>query len=191
MTSALQLLGLPAAALNANGRVVAANALAENLEGRLQFGAFDRLRIAYPAADDLIADAVSARPAFAASRSIPLPAGSGQPAMVLHLIPVRRAASDIFTAAAMLLVITTITAPKAPSPDLLAGLFDLTPAEARVARGLAGGLAVEDIAREHDLSAQTVRNQLRAVFAKTGTSRQSQLLSLFAGAAPLADSSGT
>ena len=39
----------------------------------------------------------------ACSPSIPLPAGNGQSPMVLHLVPVRRAASDIFNAAALLL----------------------------------------------------------------------------------------
>lgn len=191
MASALQVLGLPAAVLAASGRVIALNSLAEALEGRIQFGAYDRLHIAYPAADDLIAESVRARPSQQAARSIPLPAGNGQPPMVLHLIPVRRAATDIFNAAALLLVITTVATPRPPSPELLAGLFDLTPAEARVARGLAGGLAIEDVALQHGISAQTVRNQLRAVFAKTGTSRQSQLLSLIAGANPPAGPSGT
>lgn len=191
MASALQVLGLPAAVLAASGRVIALNPLAEALEGRIQFGAYDRLHIAYPAADDLIAESVRARPSQQAARSIPLPAGNGQPPMVLHLVPVRRAATDIFNAAALLLVITTVATPRAPSPELLAGLFDLTPAEARVARGLAGGLAIEDVALQHGISAQTVRNQLRAVFAKTGTSRQSQLLSLIAGANPPAGPSET
>ena len=63
--------------------------------------------------------------------------------------------------------------------------FDLTPAEARVARALASGLPLDRVAAEFGLSVQTIRNQLAAVFHKTGTSRQVELLRLIAGSAPL------
>ena len=57
----------------------------------------------------------------------------------------------------------------------LAALFDLTPAEARVARGVAEGLDLDALARARGVSVQTVRAQLKAVFRKTGTSRQNEL----------------
>ena len=82
------------------------------------------------------------------------------------------------------MLITEVAVPDAPTAELLSGLFDLTPAEARVARALATGLSIEDTARRFGVSMQTVRNQLRAVFIKTATTRQSELLSLLAGSTP-------
>ena len=66
--------------------------------------------------------------------------------MVVHLIPVRRSAHDIFTGSYALLVLTPVAAPPAPPIELMRSLFDLTPSEARVARGLAVGETLEEIA---------------------------------------------
>lgn len=65
-------------------------------------------------------------------------------------------------------------------PFIVAGVFGLTPAEARVAVAIAGGRTVEAIAVEHAVSVSTVRSQLRGVFEKTGTTRQAELVSLLA-----------
>ncbi len=65
-------------------------------------------------------------------------------------------------------------------PMIVAETFNLTPAEARVAVALASGHALEDIASRHGVSIVTVRTQLRAVFAKTGTARQADLVRLLA-----------
>ncbi len=88
-------------------------------------------------------------------------------------------------AAPDVVLVTDVTAPEAPTQELLAGLFDLTPAEARVARALATGLPLDRVAAEFGVSVQTIRNQLAAVFHKTGTTRQVVLLRLIAGSAPL------
>jgi DNA-binding CsgD family transcriptional regulator len=56
----------------------------------------------------------------------------------------------------------------------------LTPAEGRVAALIAQGIAPERAAERLGVSRETVRNQLRAVFAKTGTHRQSELVALLA-----------
>jgi DNA-binding CsgD family transcriptional regulator len=56
----------------------------------------------------------------------------------------------------------------------LQSLFQLTPAEARIAQELANGKSLAEIAGLHRASQQTVRKQLKAIFAKTGTNRQAQ-----------------
>jgi DNA-binding CsgD family transcriptional regulator len=56
----------------------------------------------------------------------------------------------------------------------LQSLFQLTPAEARIAQELANGKSLAEIAALHRASQQTVRKQLKAIFAKTGTNRQAQ-----------------
>ena len=68
----------------------------------------------------------------------------------------------------------------------LAETFDLTPSEARVAEALARGCSAEEIAAARQVSVQTVRSQVKAIYGKTGATRQSELVRLVlgAGAAP-------
>jgi len=70
--------------------------------------------------------------------------------------------------------------PESPSPKSLAlrGLFGLTAAEAVVAAALADGKVVEGLATELGVTLNTVRTHLKNVFAKTGTTRQAQLVAL-------------
>jgi DNA-binding CsgD family transcriptional regulator len=58
------------------------------------------------------------------------------------------------------------------------GLFDLTPREAAVAAALARGQDVAAAARHLGIAPGTTRNHLKAVFLKTGTRRQGELVSL-------------
>jgi DNA-binding CsgD family transcriptional regulator len=55
-------------------------------------------------------------------------------------------------------------------------LFGLTPAEGSLAVKLAGGMSLEDIAATQHTHISTLRAQLRSIFAKTGTSRQAELV---------------
>ena len=63
-----------------------------------------------------------------------------------------------------------------PDASLLAAQFGLTAAEAQVALALAGGARVEEIAEQRGVGRETVRIQLRGLFAKTGTASQGQLV---------------
>ena len=56
--------------------------------------------------------------------------------------------------------------------------FDLTPQEARVATGLAGGRPLKEIADRAGIQMSTARSHLVRVFYKTGTSQQSQLVAM-------------
>ena len=65
-----------------------------------------------------------------------------------------------------------------PSPDwlrMMRDLFGLSPAEARIASLVGQGLAVPEIGDRLSIGAGTVRNQLKAVFAKGGVARQTEL----------------
>ena len=79
---------------------------------------------------------------------------------------------------------TPVTRPQAPPVELVQSLFDLTPAEARVARDLATGRSPEDIASDGGVSLNTVRSQVRGVLEKTGCHRQLDVVALLAGIVP-------
>ena len=67
-----------------------------------------------------------------------------------------------------------------PGAGALRILFRLTCAEERVAIGLLAGKTLEEIARDQSISKETVRAQLREIFAKTGVNRQSELMRILA-----------
>jgi len=62
----------------------------------------------------------------------------------------------------------------------LMSVFNLTPAEARLASRLSGGDSIEEIAAELHISYETTRKQLKSIFHKTNTNRQAQLVALLA-----------
>jgi DNA-binding CsgD family transcriptional regulator len=57
-------------------------------------------------------------------------------------------------------------------------MFRLTPSEAKLACFIARGAPPAIAARELKISRETARNQLKSVFAKTCTHRQSELVAL-------------
>ncbi|NMA97963.1 MAG: helix-turn-helix transcriptional regulator [Phyllobacteriaceae bacterium] len=100
----------------------------------------------------------------------------------MHIIPLRRAASDIFdSGSALIAVMGYGMEANAPSDQILRGLFDLSPAEAAIARGLSQGQSVQEIARTRAISITTARTHLAHVFSKTGTRHQAQLVALLKG----------
>jgi DNA-binding CsgD family transcriptional regulator len=78
---------------------------------------------------------------------------------------------------------------KQASPEqALRRVFGLTPAESKLANELLQGNDLTAIAESFGISRNTVRTQLRSIFAKTGTSRQAELISLLAQLANRLDS---
>jgi DNA-binding CsgD family transcriptional regulator len=96
-------------------------------------------------------------------------------AAVMHLIPARNDARELFSKVATFAVIARPGNDLLPGADIIAALFDLTPAEARVARGIAQGLSPAEIAKDLNQSYETVRSHLKRVFGKTSTKRQNEL----------------
>jgi DNA-binding NarL/FixJ family response regulator len=64
------------------------------------------------------------------------------------------------------------------SIDTICRLYGLTPTEGRLALGLTNGKKLDDLAETWNVSMHTVRSQLRQIFRKTDTSRQSELVKL-------------
>jgi len=65
-----------------------------------------------------------------------------------------------------------------PAAPTIAKIFGLTPSEAKLACIIARGAPPDIAARELKISRETARNQLKSVFAKTDTHRQSALVAL-------------
>ena len=70
------------------------------------------------------------------------------------------------------------TAAPAVDSGLLYAVFGLTPAECRIATMLAEGLSLKQIADAQGTQHDTVRKQLRAIYQKTSTNRQPELVRL-------------
>ena len=76
--------------------------------------------------------------------------------------------------------------PSLPSEVLVAALFGLTPAEARLAGAMLAGCAANEYARKAGVGVATVRSQLHSIFVKTGVRRQAQLVALLSKVPALA-----
>jgi len=184
MASALELIGLPAAVLRSGGKLYAANSLFERFIPSVVQDFLERLVFAHKGADGIFNETMRRLATGGApgqSRSIALPAKEDYLPAIAHVIPVCRSAGDIFSHAVALLIFTSVDKQLVPSAEVLQGLFDLTPAESRVARGIAEGNTIERIALSKGVSRETVRTQVSAVLAKTGLSRQAELVALLSG----------
>jgi DNA-binding CsgD family transcriptional regulator len=98
--------------------------------------------------------------------------------VIARCFPIHGGAQTLFLGARVLLSLTTVEPKCCPKGALLASTFGLTRAEARVASIIAEGLNPEGAAQQLGISKATARNQLRAVFAKTDTHRQGELVAL-------------
>ena len=114
-------------------------------------------------------------------RSFPVRVAATDSAMMAHVLPIRLSARDVFVRCAAVLILTPVTSKDAPPFEIIQSLFDLTPSEARVARGLASGLTIDAIAHQSSVSRNTVRAQLRGVLDKTGCKRQAEVAALLSG----------
>ena len=193
-TATLAALGLPAAVVSERTKLLAVNELMQALmPAVIDERAHGSLRLRDAAADRLFALAQSnaamahTTPAAKGSShvfSVPVPARHDHPAMVFHVVPVRRAARDIFTNAVSIVIVTPVSRAEVPDATVIQGLFDLTAAEARIAQAIAAGQSVTRIATKANTAETTVRSHLKAIFAKTGVARQGELISMLANINP-------
>lgn len=181
----LAAMGLPALVMDESGVVIEANTLMEELSDHVQWRALNHIALKDACANELLWSALPALDKHSenAVNSFPLRGPDGRAAMVAHCIPIRRSAHDIFGRSYALLIITPVTARKAPPVELLRSLFDLTPSEARVARSLATGDSLDDIAASGGVTRNTVRSQLRQVLEKVGCTRQAEVTALLSNIA--------
>jgi DNA-binding CsgD family transcriptional regulator len=85
------------------------------------------------------------------------------------------------------LAFVTITDPEAatgPSPEEMRTIFGLTKSESRLAKLIADGSSLPEICEAMEITVNTARTHLKRIFAKTDTSRQTELLKLLSGFPP-------
>jgi DNA-binding CsgD family transcriptional regulator len=80
--------------------------------------------------------------------------------------------------AAAIVLITDPDQKPPTQPELLRTLFRLTQAEIKLAVALHNGTSLSEAANLNCIGRETVRSQLKSIFVKTGTRRQSELIGL-------------
>ena len=180
---ALDLVGLPAVVLDGRRAILAVNGQAERLDGHVRWLAADTFAFNDGAADALLSQACAGLNdrSNRAIRSFAVRGGGDTVAMVAHVIPVRGVAADVFGHATGVLVMTPVTPAGAAPLELIQSLFDLTAAEAKVARALVAGSSIDGIATDFNVSRNTVRTHVRGVLEKTGCRRQAEVVALLSG----------
>lgn len=108
---------------------------------------------------------------------VPRAAGRSQLGLVLRPVP----ASEWGEGQSSPCVAVFISDPElreTASQATLGQLFDLTPAESNLAILLSRGLSLAEVSEAQNISQHTARAQLKSIFAKTGVSRQAELVRL-------------
>jgi DNA-binding CsgD family transcriptional regulator len=176
----LEAIGLPAAVLTRSGQVLAANGLLEKSSDFFRPAAHGQLLIADVSADKLFRERSSETgSSHGLVQSIALAATDNRPAAILHVLPLRGDAHDIFSGAATMIILTAIgMSVNTPDMPLLRALFDLSPAEAKLAAALSSGRTLKQAAEDGQIRISTARSYLEGIFRKTGVRQQSQLVAL-------------
>lgn len=159
-------------------RIVDCNAGAEHLlaaSGLLRRGAYDRLVPAAPSLDRQLARLVADCESDPQARPRALNLGH-DPWIDLLVSPVRLAGLGTSGRAVAVIYLRGDRTSEADRRDQLGDLFQLTPAEARVAWSMAQGLSIAETAKEHGLTIETARYYSKKIYAKTGSRGQSDLV---------------
>lgn len=178
LVDAFNMGGVAIALLDVRGKILGATERFAASFDTLLLDGETRLRAADATTDKQLADALLRMKERGESTSLAVRDQAQFGCAILHLLPARRRARDLFSNVHIFALLSQADNHFLPGADIIAALFDLTPAEARVARSIAHGNTVGDVARQSGVSSETVRTQLKRVFAKTSTSRQGELISL-------------
>ena len=173
--------------VDASGRILFANAAAERTLRSREGLTVEGGRLAALLAADttalrgLIAAAVrttageSLRPGGAVTVSRP---ESERPLSVLvTAVPAGAGYGNLGHPAAAVLI-SNPDHPQLPDPDVLRLVFRLTGSECRLATAICSGMSLAEAAASLRITRDTAKTYLKHVFAKTGTSRQSELVSV-------------
>jgi DNA-binding CsgD family transcriptional regulator/GAF domain-containing protein len=184
---AVEQLSVASIILDEQARVLNSNALADTLldDGDVLRLRGQRLRIVGRDLNQQLQAAISAITAaqirgetgLVKALRIPRPAGRSDLGLVLRPIP----APEWTEGQSSPCVAVFISDPdlrESASQQILGELFKLSPAEANLAILLSRGLSLAEVSEAQNVSQHTARAQLKSIFAKTGVSRQAELVRL-------------
>jgi len=176
-SSAMAGLAVATLILDREGRILRRNAVADQMldEGDVIAERGGRIETRTGAADRMITRILSEPPPAGAGTQFDLATPSG------HAIRARARAvpSSAYGDGAWVALFLFDPAHSAgPSGETLRDRFQLTPSEAALALRLARGESLADAASGLTIAYNTARSHLRAIFAKTGTHRQGQVVAL-------------
>jgi DNA-binding CsgD family transcriptional regulator/PAS domain-containing protein len=114
------------------------------------------------------------------SKGIGLPvSATGKPPAVAYVLPLTQGTARAAFQPACAAVFISTTTSASPLPEaVLTTLFELTPAEARVLVTIGGGMSPAKSAVSLGVSENTLKTHLNRIYAKTGRSRQADLVKL-------------
>jgi DNA-binding CsgD family transcriptional regulator len=181
-TTILNAMHLPAIGLDRDGFAVNANPAAqavfdENIkikDRRLFIRDFDSRNLLKQAIDQLSG---APRPNALAIEAVVVPRLDKLP-VIVRVWPFEGPSNPPAQEVRALLTMNAIGPRPGPPAAIIAKTFRLTPSEAKLACIIARGAPPDIAARELKISRETARNQLKSVFAKTNTHRQSELVAL-------------
>lgn len=172
--------------LDRSSHVVRVNAAAEQVIGEdLQISA-GCIRCRDHKTTDLLSRSIRTLVWCPDTSTIPpivLPKASGG-SLVIYPMRLPGLTTSPLSAFHAVLVISDTEATRSAATATLRKAFELTVAESRLAVALANGTDLDSFAAERQLSKQTVRNQLKSIFHKTGANRQAQLAAMLSNFIP-------
>lgn len=172
--------------LDAKRRVVVQNSAAERIVAAGDGFGVDRNG---PAVDDArenatlqrrIADALEANVGaeLSAAAFVSVSRPSGERSYAVMVTPLLAPPDGVEGQAVVAVFVADPSASVAAGAEALVELYQLTHSEAELVRLLAGGMSLEEAAERRGVSLNTARSHLKHAFAKTGTSRQGELVRL-------------
>ena len=179
-TAALNAMRLPAIALDQHGFVADVNAAADAVFDQNIKIKDKRLFVRDLGARTLLKEAIDQLkdlPRLAPFEPVIVPRTDKLP-VIVRIWPFDGPAHPPGQDVRALLTFNALGPRPGPPAAILAKTFRLTPSEAKVACIIARGAPPDIAARELKISRETARNQLKSVFAKTNTHRQSELVAL-------------
>ena len=108
---------------------------------------------------------------------VPRPGGRSDLGLVVRPVPASQWSEGQVSPSAAVFI-SDPDLQESTSQPILGALFELTPAEANLATLLARGLNLAQVSVAQNISQHTARAQLKSIFAKTGVSRQAELVRL-------------
>ncbi|HHT8991039.1 TPA: helix-turn-helix transcriptional regulator [Burkholderia cenocepacia] len=176
------------AILDERGAIMKTNSVADEI-----FAECDGLRVrggaleaSYPLEDrklqklirQVLAERTGSTPSVAHAIAVPRPSGKPRLGVLIRAVPLSEWSEDNPRRPACAVFIRDAERKSQASHEIVRKLFDLTPAETALALALVNGQTLEEAADELAISKNTARSHLRAIFSKTGVTRQATLVRL-------------